>query len=82
MVLTTGTFLKGLIHIGERKFPAGRTVAGRSEFTGEGVEPPSIGLSKTLYGLGLRYGPAQDRHPASAGRPTIDWAALGSAAGR
>src|ERR1700685_600776 len=45
VVLTTGTFLRGLIHIGERKIPAGRV-----------GEEPAIGLSKTLYGLGLSMG--------------------------
>ena len=46
VVLTTGTFLNGLIHIGETKIPAGRMKVQ------EGVEPPSIGLSRTLYGFG------------------------------
>jgi tRNA uridine 5-carboxymethylaminomethyl modification enzyme len=45
VVLTTGTFLNGLIHIGERKIPAGRV-----------GDEPSIGLSRTLYGLGLHMG--------------------------
>ena len=53
VVLTTGTFLRGLIHIGERKIPAGRI-----------GEAPALGLSERLYGLGLAHGPAQDRHPA------------------
>src|SRR5438105_5002400 len=44
-VLTTGTFLHGLIHIGERKIPAGR--AG---------DVPAIGLADTLRGLGLQMG--------------------------
>ena len=43
VVLTTGTFLRGLIHIGERKIPAGRI-----------NEAPALGLSERLYGLGLR----------------------------
>jgi tRNA uridine 5-carboxymethylaminomethyl modification enzyme len=45
VVLTAGTFLRGLIHIGERKIPAGRI-----------GEAPALGLSKRLYGLGLRMG--------------------------
>src|ERR1700753_2876535 len=45
VVLTTGTFLNGLIHMGETKIPAGR-----------GGDAPSIGLSRTLYGLGLAMG--------------------------
>src|ERR1700759_4882909 len=47
VVLTTGTFLNGLIHIGETKIPAGRMKIK------DGVESPSIGLAKTLYGFGL-----------------------------
>jgi tRNA U34 5-carboxymethylaminomethyl modifying enzyme MnmG/GidA len=42
VVVTTGTFLKGLIHIGEKRIPAGRV-----------GEAPAIGLSDRLYGLGL-----------------------------
>src|SRR6195256_2597198 len=56
VVLTTGTFLNGLIHIGETKIPAGRM---KIE---DGVEAPSIGLSKTLYGFCLKMGRAKTRH--------------------
>ena len=42
VVLTTGTFLNGMIHIGQIRIPAGRR-----------GEQPSIGLAKTLYGLEL-----------------------------
>ena len=45
VVLTTGTFLRGLIHIGERKIPAGRI-----------NEAPALGLSSRLYALGLQMG--------------------------
>src|SRR6186713_1383025 len=45
VVLTTGTFLRGLIHIGERKIPAGRM--------GEG---PAVGLAGTLERLGFTLG--------------------------
>ena len=45
VVLTTGTFLNGLIHIGLSSYPAGR--AG---------DPPSIGLSESLAGIGFRIG--------------------------
>src|SRR6202163_3351241 len=45
VVLTTGTFLHGLIHIGEKKIPAGRV-----------GDLPSIGLAETLYGLGFAMG--------------------------
>ena len=76
VVLTTGTFLRGLIHCGERKIPAGRAVAGRSEFAGEGVEPPSIGLSDTLYGLGFAMGRLKTGTPPRLNGSTIDWQKL------
>src|SRR5258706_4491299 len=70
VVLTTGTFLNGLIHIGETQIPAGRM---RIE---EGVEAPSIGLSKTLYGFGLKMGRLKTGTPPRLDRRTIDWASL------
>ena len=45
VVLTTGTFLRGLIHIGERKFPAGRM-----------NEKASLGLSATFQRAGFKLG--------------------------
>ena len=65
VVLTTGTFLAGLIHIGEKKIPAGRV--------GEG---PSIGLSNTLRGMDLRMGRLKTGTPPRLNGRTIDWAAL------
>ncbi len=65
VVLTTGTFLRGLIHMGETKIPAGRV-----------GEAPSIGLSKTLYSLGLRMGRLKTGTPPRLDGRTIDWAAL------
>jgi tRNA uridine 5-carboxymethylaminomethyl modification enzyme len=62
VVLTTGTFLRGLIHIGERKIPAGRV-----------GEEPSIGLSKTLYSLGLRMGRLKTGTPPRLDGGTIHW---------
>ncbi|HEY1631050.1 MAG TPA: tRNA uridine-5-carboxymethylaminomethyl(34) synthesis enzyme MnmG [Rhizomicrobium sp.] len=62
VVLTTGTFLRGLIHIGERKIPAGR--AG---------EAPALGLSKTLYGLGLSMGRLKTGTPPRLDGKTIGW---------
>ena len=70
VVLTTGTFLNGLIHIGETKIPAGRM---RIK---DGVEAPSIGLSKTLYGFGLKMGRLKTGTPPRLDGRTIDWAAL------
>ena len=65
MVLTTGTFLAGLIHIGERKIPAGRV-----------GEAPSIGLSRTLRGLELQMGRLKTGTPPRLDGRTIDWASL------
>jgi tRNA uridine 5-carboxymethylaminomethyl modification enzyme len=70
VVLTTGTFLNGLIHIGETKIPAGRM---RIK---DGVEAPSIGLSKTLYGFGLKIGRLKTGTPPRLDGKTIDWPAL------
>ncbi len=70
VVLTTGTFLNGLIHIGESKIPAGRM---KIE---DGVEAPSIGLSKTLYGFGLKMGRLKTGTPPRLDGRTIDWASL------
>ena len=65
VVLTTGTFLRGLIHIGETKIPAGRV-----------GEAPALGLSKTLYGFGLAMGRLKTGTPPRLDGTTIDWAAL------
>jgi tRNA uridine 5-carboxymethylaminomethyl modification enzyme len=65
IVLTTGTFLRGLIHIGERKIPAGRV--------GEG---PSLGLSATLERLGFTLGRLKTGTPPRLDGRTIDWAAV------
>ncbi|HEY4076872.1 MAG TPA: tRNA uridine-5-carboxymethylaminomethyl(34) synthesis enzyme MnmG [Rhizomicrobium sp.] len=70
VVLTTGTFLNGLIHIGETQIPAGRMKVE------EGVEAPSLGLSKTLYGLSLNMGRLKTGTPPRLDGRTIDWAAL------
>src|SRR5476651_1712504 len=75
VVLTTGTFLNGLIHIGKTKIPAGRM---KIE---DGVEAPSIGLSKTLYGFGLKMGRLKTGTPPRLDGRTIDWAALEMQAG-
>ncbi|TXN60855.1 tRNA uridine-5-carboxymethylaminomethyl(34) synthesis enzyme MnmG, partial [Methylobacterium sp. WL18] len=65
VVLTTGTFLRGLIHIGERQIPAGR--AG---------EAPAIGLAQTLDRLGLRLGRLKTGTPPRLDGRTIDWSGL------
>ena len=82
VVLTTGTFLNGLIHIGETKIAAGRmkASASSSEAVGhqkeDGVEAPSIGLSKTLYGFGLAMGRLKTGTPPRLDGRTIDWKTL------
>ncbi len=66
VVLTTGTFLRGLIHIGDRKIPAGRV-----------GEDPSLGLSGTLERFGLTLGRLKTGTPARLDGKTIDWSAVG-----
>jgi tRNA uridine 5-carboxymethylaminomethyl modification enzyme len=65
VVLTTGTFLKGVIHIGDRRTPAGRH-----------GEAPAIGLSDRLYASGFAMGRLKTGTPARLDKNTIDWAAL------
>ncbi len=65
VVLTTGTFLNGLIHLGEKRIPAGR--AG---------EEPALKLSERLYGLGLAMGRLKTGTPARLDGKTIDWSGL------
>ena len=65
VVVTTGTFLKGLIHIGEKRIPAGRV-----------GEAPAIGLSDRLYGLGLKMGRLKTGTPARLKSSSIDWSGI------
>ena len=65
VVLTTGTFLRGLIHIGERQIPAGRV-----------GEAPSMGLSRTLERTGFKLGRLKTGTPPRLDGTTIDWSAL------
>ncbi len=65
VVITTGTFLRGLIHIGERKIPAGR--AG---------EAPALGLSATLDRFGFDLGRLKTGTPPRLDGRTIDWAGV------
>lgn len=65
IVLTTGTFLKGVIHIGDKRIPAGRH-----------GEAPAIGLSDRLYGAGFAMGRLKTGTPARLQSSSIDWASL------
>lgn len=62
VVLTTGTFLRGLIHLGLENWPAGRI-----------DEDPALGLSGTLERLGLRLGRLKTGTPARLDGRTIKW---------
>jgi tRNA uridine 5-carboxymethylaminomethyl modification enzyme len=76
VVLTTGTFLRGLIHIGEKKIPAGRA-SGRNVAIGQdSVDQPSVGLSEKLYGMGLAMGRLKTGTPPRLDGTTIDWSQL------
>ena len=65
VVITTGTFLRGVIHLGERTWPAGRIDA-----------PPSTRLAATLNRFGLPLGRLKTGTPPRLDGRTIDWAAL------
>jgi len=65
VVLTTGTFLRGLIHVGEMKIVAGRM-----------NEKASVGLSNTLAREGFRLGRLKTGTPPRLDGRTIDWASL------
>lgn len=65
VVLTTGTFLSGLIHIGEKQIPAGRV-----------NEKPALGLSKTLARFGLTLGRLKTGTPPRLDGKTINWEIL------
>jgi tRNA uridine 5-carboxymethylaminomethyl modification enzyme len=69
VVLTTGTFLRGLIHIGEKKIVAGRM-----------NEQASLGLSATMSRAGFQLGRLKTGTPPRLDGRTIDWASLESQA--
>ena len=65
VVLTTGTFLRGVIHIGDQQMPAGRF-----------AESPSTRLAQTLEALGLPVGRLKTGTPPRLDRRSIDWDGL------
>ena len=70
VILTTGTFLRGIIHIGERQISAGRV-----------GDEPAIGLSNTLYGAGFSMGRLKTGTPPRLDGTTINWSSLEVQAG-
>jgi tRNA uridine 5-carboxymethylaminomethyl modification enzyme len=64
-VLTAGTFLRGVIHVGTTQTPAGRV-----------GEAPSVGLALTLARLNLPLGRLKTGTPPRLDRRTIDWQGL------
>ena len=65
VVITTGTFLRGLIHLGEKNWPAGRV-----------GEAPALGLSKSLETAGFTLGRLKTGTPPRLDGTTIDWGAV------
>jgi tRNA uridine 5-carboxymethylaminomethyl modification enzyme len=65
VVVTTGTFLRGLIHLGETNWPAGRV-----------GEAPAMGLSKSFERAGFRLGRLKTGTPPRLDGTTIDWSAV------
>ena len=65
VVITTGTFLRGLIHLGERNWPAGRV-----------DEAPAMGLSASFERAGFTLGRLKTGTPPRLDGTTIDWSAV------
>jgi tRNA uridine 5-carboxymethylaminomethyl modification enzyme len=65
VVITTGTFLRGLIHLGERNWPAGRV-----------GEAPAMGLSASFERIGFTLGRLKTGTPPRLDGTTIDWSAV------
>ncbi|MGY4499677.1 tRNA uridine 5-carboxymethylaminomethyl modification enzyme [Bradyrhizobium sp. GM24.11] len=65
VVVTTGTFLRGLIHIGEKNWPAGRV-----------GEAPAMGLSASFERAGFTLGRLKTGTPPRLDGSTIDWSAV------
>src|SRR3954463_5404603 len=65
VVITTGTFLRGLIHLGEKNWPAGRV-----------GEAPALGLSRSFENAGFALGRLKTGTPPRLDGATIDWSAV------
>src|SRR5437868_13948406 len=65
VVITTGTFLRGLIHLGEKNWPAGRV-----------GEAPAMGLSASFERVGFTLGRLKTGTPPRLDGATIDWSAI------
>jgi tRNA uridine 5-carboxymethylaminomethyl modification enzyme len=65
VVITTGTFLRGLIHLGEKNWPAGRV-----------GEAPALGLSASFERAGFSLGRLKTGTPPRLDGTTIDWSAV------
>ena len=65
VVVTTGTFLRGLIHLGEKNWPAGRV-----------GEAPAMGLSASFERAGFKLGRLKTGTPPRLDGTTIDWSAV------
>jgi tRNA uridine 5-carboxymethylaminomethyl modification enzyme len=65
VVITTGTFLRGLIHLGEKNWPAGRV-----------GEAPALGLSRSFERAGFMLGRLKTGTPPRLDGTTIDWSAV------
>jgi tRNA uridine 5-carboxymethylaminomethyl modification enzyme len=65
VVITTGTFLRGLIHLGEKNWPAGRV-----------GEAPAMGLSASFERVGFTLGRLKTGTPPRLDGTTIDWSAV------
>lgn len=65
VVITTGTFLRGLIHLGEKNWPAGRV-----------GEAPAMGLSASFECIGFTLGRLKTGTPPRLDGTTIDWSAV------
>ncbi len=75
VVITTGTFLRGVVHIGRASRPAGR-INGPGGLDSDGTEPPATALATTLARLSLPLGRLKTGTPPRLDARTIAWEEL------